>query len=492
MNTEAETLAPETSEKEKINLSVEVAEKSACERHVTVTIPRSEIERYFSKQFDQLVPRAEIPGFRIGKAPRKLVEKKFRKQLAEQVKGSLLMDSLTQVNESQEFTAISEPDLDFEQVNIPDDGDLTYEFNIEVRPEFDLPKWEGMTLSRDEHEFTDKEIKNKLAEIALQYSDLIPIDEPIQANDFIVCNIISRHENKVVSKAEEVTIQIKSTLSVSDATIEGFDKLMIGAVADESRKISAEISEFADNESLRGKTVELEFEVLDVKRVELSDSEKLAKRLAFGSGAELEAEVRKQTESQLQYHQREQIRDQISQSLTQSATWELPPDLLRRQSKREVERAAMEMRSSGFDEANITKRLNLMRKNILQKTEMVLKEHFILEKIAEQENVEDLPGDYEMEIQQIADQQKDTPRRVRAMLERNGQMDSLRNMIIERKVINMITEKAKFKATKYKPEESSDTVGLNFFAGGAGNSIPAAKYDGGEAAPIPGMKPDRD
>ena len=135
MNTE--TTEPEATEEQKLNLSVDVKETSACERHVTVTVPRDDIERYFAKQFDDLVPKAEVPGFRIGKAPRKLVEKKFRKQLSNQVKGSIIMDSLSQVSETQDFSAISEPDLDFEQVEIPEEGDLTYEFNIEVRPEFD-------------------------------------------------------------------------------------------------------------------------------------------------------------------------------------------------------------------------------------------------------------------------------------------------------------------------------------------------------------------
>ena len=92
------------------------------------------------------MPKAEIPGFRAGKAPRKLVEKKFRKQLTNQVKGQLIMDSLAQVNESEDFSAISEPDLDYEQVSIPEEGDFKYEFNIEVRPEFDLPEYKSCLL----------------------------------------------------------------------------------------------------------------------------------------------------------------------------------------------------------------------------------------------------------------------------------------------------------------------------------------------------------
>jgi trigger factor len=489
VNTETE-VAPE--EQPKLNQSVDVKETSACERHVTVTVPRTDIERYFAKQFDELVPKAEIPGFRVGKAPRQLVEKKFRKQLASQVKGTLLMDSLSQVSDSEEFSAISEPDLDFEQVNIPDDGDMTYEFNIEVRPEFDLPKWKGLSLERPEREFTDGDIQEYIGTLAGQFSDLVPVDEPVEKNDYVVCNITGVHGGKEISEFKEQTIQVKPTLSLSDSTIEGFDKLMIGAKAEETKTVEVEISEHAENEDLRGEKVELKIEILDVKRIESKESGEIAEKLGLDSTDKLEDLVRTSMEERLQYAQRQTIRDQISKVLTEAATWELPPDLLRRQSGRELDRSVMEMRSSGFSEQEIVARENTLRKNILERTEVLLKEHFILERIAEEENVEDEPADYELEIARIAMQQNDSPRRVRARLERSGQMDSLRNMIIERKVIELITEAASFKGTEYSANEGGDAAALNFFAAGRKGQIPEAKYDGGEAEPIPGMKPERD
>lgn len=402
------------------------------------------------------------------------------------------MDSLTQVSDTQDFSAISEPDLDFEQVNIPEEGDLTYEFNIEVRPEFEIPNWKGLSLERPEREFTEEDIAAHLTNLSTQFSDLVPVEEAVQKNDFVVCNITSKDGENVVQTSKEETVQVKSTLSLADATIEDFDKLLVGAVADDKKTVEVEISEHADNEDLRGKKVEIEFEVLDVKRVEAKDSAALAEKLGFESVEKLEDIVKTSMEERLQYAQRQTIRDQISKILTESANWELPPDLLRRQSKRELDRAVMEMQASGFSEQEIVGRENTLRKNILEKTETLLKEHFILERIAEEEEIEDSPGDYELEITRIAMQQNDSPRRVRARLERSGQMDSLRNMIIERKVIEQITESAKFKGTEYTDGETADSAALNFFAAGKKGHIPEAKYDGGEAAPIPGLKQERE
>ena len=93
--------------KEPLTLDIKVDSKSACERHVTVTVSEADIQRYFSEQFDELMPNASVPGFRPGRAPRKLVESRFRNQISDQVKGSLLLDSMTQVNEEQSFSAVS-------------------------------------------------------------------------------------------------------------------------------------------------------------------------------------------------------------------------------------------------------------------------------------------------------------------------------------------------------------------------------------------------
>ena len=483
MNTET-TEAPE--EKKSLNLKLDVKEESACQRHVTVTIPRDDIEFYFSKQFDTLVPRAEVPGFRVGKAPRGIVEKKFRKQVADQVKGSLLMDSLTQISDEETFSAISEPDLDFQKVEIPEEGDLTYEFNIEVRPEFDLPKWKGLKLERPEKEFTDADIDSEIVGLGRRVSDLVPVDEAVAADDFIVCNITSKSGGEVVSSAEEVSVEVKEKLSLGDGTIENFSKLVIGKKADDKVTAKVTVSEFADNEKLAGKEVEVEFEILDVKRVEASTAEAVAEKIGMEVD-KLRETLKGSLEHRLAYAQRQKVRDQISKMLTSSADWELPPDLLRRQSRRELERSVIEMQSSGFSEQEIVARENLLRQNILEKTATLLKEHFILERIAEEETVTETQQDFEMEIARIAAQQNDSPRRVRAKLERNGQMDSLRNMIVEGKVIDLITENATFTGTEFTEGNEGNEAAIDFFVSGEAADIPVAKYAGGDEPAVPGL-----
>ena len=436
MNTSTETPAVEA--EQKLDLNLDINETSSCGRHVTVTVPRTDIEKYFQKQFDTIVPKAEVPGFRVGKAPRNLVEKKFRKQVEDQVKGALLMDSLTQISESEVFSAISEPDLDYEQVTVPEEGDLKFEFNIEVRPDFEMPKWKGLKIKRPEYDFSDADVDAELTRLAEQFSTLEPVEDKVAAGDYIEANITTRLDGTDISSVSDLSIQVLPSLSMADGMIEDFDKLIIGAEAEEKRSTKVTVNEFSENLELAGKELEVEFEILDVKRRGGDGVDGLAEKTGMDM-ADLRERIKEGLASRLEYRQREVVREQISTTLTESASWELPQDLLRRQSHRELERASIEMRRSGFSDQEIREQENRTRSNILERTETMLREHFILERIAEEENVEETDADYTLEIAKIAAQQNDSPRRVRARLERSGQMDSLRNMIIEGKVCLLYT-----------------------------------------------------
>jgi len=269
-------------------------------------------------------------------------------------------------------------------------------------------------------------------------------------------------------------VRIRPTLSFRDARLDGFDKLMKGVKGGDNRTAEVTLTKDAPNEDLRGKKVNLEFEVLDVKKLKLPElTEDFLQELgSFTTEAELRDAIRKNLQRQLEYQQQKIARTQISALLTKSADWELPKGLLQRQSARELERAVMELRRSGFSEAEIRARENMLRQNSAASTATALKEHFILERIAEEEKIAEEESDYEKEIFLIAAQSGESPRRVRAQLEKRGLMDVLRNQIIERKVLEVVQSEAKFKDEPYEPEKS-DTEAISMAAGGGtGGEIP--------------------
>lgn len=468
-------------EKTPLKLDIKVDSPQACLRHVVVTIPHSEVERYMRDAYDELVPEAQVPGFRAGRAPRKLVEKQFRERVSDQVKSSLLMDSLSQVTESAEFSAISEPDFDYESIDLPPDGDFRYEFKVEVRPEFETPQWKELQLSRPTEEISDEAVEKAVKGLISRNATFEAVDEPAAEGDSLLLNARFLHDGRVISEMEEERVQLAGRLSFSDGVCENFGEVLRGAREGETRKAKVKVGDQAPNEELRGKELDAEFEVIEVSRKQIPElTESYLRELGdFDSKEEFYDFVRSSLQRQVAYRQEQALRKQIVETLTSEAEWDLPPDLVRRQTRREMERKILELRRSGFDEDTIRRLVNVMRQNAQASTEASLREHFILEQIAEDEKIDATPEDYEAELELIAEQSDMPVRRVRARLEKSGQMDALRNQIVERKVIEMIVNAAQVSDEPVSKGQDDDEYAVYHSVLGTKetDSIPEAKYD---------------
>ncbi len=458
-----------------LDLTIDIQVVSSCERRIKVTVPRSDIERYYQNEYADLEKSAYVPGFRVGKAPRKLVEKRFKKDVADRVKNVLVIDTLSQVNNSPDLTPISEPDFDYDSLVLPDEGSFVFEFAIEVRPEFDLPEWKGLKIEKPVREFSPEDVDRAVDRVLSTYGKQEPIDTPAEPGNFVVANITIKDGDTVLTKSDENLLCLRKKLSFHDGAIENFDKLMAGTKVGDTVSVQMKLTDDAANADYRGKTVEAVFEVSEVrKNVPPAMSESFLDRLGgFENVADFRDAVLDSLKRQLEHEQRRRARATITKSLTVSATWELPPGLLARQSEREFRRTIMELQRSGYGEEEIIAHVNFLRQNSAVETARALKEHFILERIAEVENIEDTEADYDLEIALIAAHSGDSPRRVRARIEKNGEMDILRNQIIERKVIDLISQNAEFSEVPFEFEDA-DEEAVDWPAAGDPDSIAEA------------------
>ena len=473
----------ETSPDNALNNTVEIETLSACERKIVITIPREEIERYFSKEFDEIIENANVPGFRKGRAPKKLVAKRYKKMVTDRVKSALVMASIEQLHERKDITPISEPNFNFDAVVLPESGPMVYEFRLEVRPEFDLPNWEGLKIEKPVRNFTSQDVDRSLEGVLTNYGQLVPQDAAAEIGDYIVTKLIFSYQGKELSSADEETIRIRSTLTFHDGSIDHFDKLMVGVKAGDVREVEATLSEDAMNPEYRGATVTARFEIHEVKKLKLPElTPAFFKQIGnYNNLGELKDAVKDSLERQLDYEQRSRARQQVTDLLTVSASWELPPTLLESQSHRELQRTILELQRSGYTEEMIRPQINFLRQNSRAATAQALKEHFILEKIAEAESIDATEVDYDTEIMLIAAQQGETPRKIRAQLEKQGQMDILRNQIIERKVLDLIFSKATFTEVPYEIEGTTQE-GINHAAAGGDSEIHEATEEDLRAA----------
>jgi trigger factor len=451
-----ETSAPEE-EKKRLDLNVAIQDAGPCLKKIKITISQEDIESHFNEQYTELVHNAEVPGFRPGHAPRKLIEKKYRKEVADQVKRKLLMESLEQVGEEHKIEAIGEPKFDISAIEVPESGPMVYEFEVEVSPEFALPNYKGLKISRPTKEFGEADVNRQLKKFLEGYAQLVPKSGPAARDDFAIVDVVFRDGGEEISKASELSLRIQPVLRFRDGTVNNFEKSMVGASAGDVRTVDVVISNEAPNAALRGRTIKAEFTVKDVKRLRLPELDKeFLERVGYTTEEQLRDALHSVLRRRLEYEQRRVARQQLLDQLTSAVQIELPKSLVQRQVQSTLRRKVMELRESGLGEDEIRRRFVELQQNSLTATTQSLREHFVLAKIAEAEELEVTPADVDNQIEVMALQSDESPRRVRARLEKEGLLETLEIQILEQLAVDRALEFAEWENVPLKEEEVAE------------------------------------
>ncbi len=440
--------AGEAKDKEpaKLHQTVEIKDVGPCKKHIKVTIERKDIDDRFGEKFSELTADATVSGFRPGKAPRKIIERRFQREVGDQVKTEVLLASLQQLAEDHDIAPLSQPDLDPDGIEMPNDGPLVYEFEVEVRPQFDLPNYKGLKLRRLVHTFTDDDVAQEERRLLAPHGQVVPKPEGnAQIGDILTADVTTRDGDRVISTIQEAQFRVDKKLAFKDAVAPRFADQVKTANAGEKRVVEIQVSTAAADAGLRGKTVQATFEIKDVKTLRLPElTHEFLHEFGVHSADELHELIRAILQRRLEYTQRQGAREQVLAHIAAAATWELPQDLLMRQARTAMARRIMEMRTDGISEQEIAQRQRLLQQDILRTTELALKEHFVLQKIAETEEIEINEDDLNEEIERLADQAEESPRRVRARMEKEDLMDALAAEMIERKALDLILDSAEY------------------------------------------------
>lgn len=449
----------------RLNQEVDVIEVGPCKKHIKVTINRDDIDARLEEKYSELVTeRSYIAGFRPGKAPRKIVERRYQKEVYQQLRGELLMASLEQLAEEQDIAPLSPPNLDPGRIVLPEKGPMVYEFEVEVRPQFQLPEYKGLKLKRPVQEFTDEDITREQRRLLEPYGQIIPKagDPPtVEIGDYVFADITTKLGERTLNTLKEVRIRVDPQLALRDGMAKGFGKVMTGATAGESRVVDIALSDAVADPDLRGKAIQATFEVKDIKSTRLPEvTPELLREFGVRTPEQFDELIRVVLQRRLEYLQRQSARSQVISQVADAAMKELPQDLLLRQARRAFARKVMEMRSAGMPETEIKGRQRLLEQDIIKSTTLALKEHFVLQKIAEDEKLDVTDDDIDDEIERIAARNDESPRKVRARLERDDLVESLAAELLESKALDLILEKAEFEDVPLKTAEEDEPVAM--------------------------------
>jgi trigger factor len=448
--------------KRKLEIEVKIDDAGACKKHVKITIPRTEIDRQFDESLGAFQKEAQVPGFRPGRAPKTLVVKRFRKQVADQVKSTLLMETLEQVDRDYQLNPITQPRLDVAAIDLPEEGPMSFDLEVEVRPEFAAPAFKGLKVKRPVRTLTDKDVDVQFDRFLERYAQIVPkLDGAAQIGDYLTADLtFLKDDGSVLNEVKEIQFRLQPELRFQDGRIPEVGKALEGAKPEDVREVDAQLGSSVADPDLRGKAVKVKVKIHDLKQVRLPEvNQDFLTSIGFDNVGELRDAVRDAMDRRIATQQRAAVRRQVLDELIAATPFELPADLVSRQEKGTISRLAMELRQEGFSPEEIRARQAEIRANAHEMTLRSLKEFFLLAKIAEAESIKVEDEDLELEIEAMAEKSNESVRRVRARVEKEGLSDALATQILERKALDRILESVEYEDVAVdEPEVDVETL----------------------------------
>ncbi len=429
---------------EKFDYPVKIEDIGPGEKKISVEIPREQIDKHLAKQFKDLRKQAAVPGFRAGHAPQKLIEKRFSHDVKEQVRSLLISESYQHALEKNSLQVIGEPKFENpEAIKLPDEGALSYSFEVEVQPDFKLPELNGLKIRKPKITIDETNIDQAMTNLRSQQGTLLPVeDRGIETGDYVHADVHVKVDGNIIKHQHDAQLVVRPA-RVAGLQIDDLDSQLAGLKPGEAHTITVKIPDEYPEESLRGKDAQIEIALKDIKKMELAEvNEQFLSDLGFSNEKDLREALREQMELKLKEDVQRLMRDQVSKYLLDNVHIDLPAKLSDRQADRVVSRRSVDLLTRGMDPAEVEANVERLRGPAREDAARELKLFFILQKIANEQNVEVDEAELNGRIAMIAAQTDRRPEKVKQEMTNDGSLTNLYIQMREQRAVDKILESA--------------------------------------------------
>ena len=361
-----------------------VEQLSPTRVRINVEVPFEELQPDFDRAFKALAGQVRIPGFRPGKAPRKILEARVgRGAVLDQVINEAIQSRYSEAVTANDVKVISQPEIDV--TKLEDNVELAFTAEVDVRPEITLPDFSEIAVTVDPVEITDEDIAEQMLSLRQRFGTLTGVERPVQDGDFVSIDLSATVDGNEVPEAatEGLSHEVGS-----GQLIDGLDEAIIGLSAGESKEFTSTLvaGEYAGKEAI------VTVKVNTVKQRELPEADDEFAQLAseFDTIGELEADLRERVQRVKQVEQAGQIRDKVLEVLLETVEIPVPEAAVQAEVDSALHDAIHEL---DHDETKLNELLEAQGtsreefdKEARESAERSVKTQLLLDAIAEAEN----------------------------------------------------------------------------------------------------------
>jgi trigger factor len=400
--------------------------------------------------YGHIAEQMNIPGFRKGKVPPAIVDQRVGKAAVLEHAVNEGLDGFYRAAVSEnKLRPLGRPEADI--VEWPSDkdfsGDLLLAIEVDVRPEIDLPAYEGLKLTVDAVEVSDDEVSEELDNLRSRFGTLVTVDRPAKTGDFVQIDLVASINGVEVDNASGISYELGS-----GELIEGIDEALDSLTAGETTTFNSDLLG-GDHE---GETAEITVTVLAVKERELPPIDDDFAQIAseFDSVDELRASLKTQLERSKVFGQGSQARDKLIEQLLDSVEVPVPAAIIEDEVHRHLEG---ENRLEDDEH----------RAEVTESSEKTFRQQILLDTIAEAEKVQVSQDELTQYLIQGASQYGMDPSEFVQALSSNGQIPSMVAEVARNKALAIVLGKAEVVDTNGEKVDLSEFAAVEVPEDGA-------------------------
>ena len=415
---------------------------NSVKKRLIVEIEAHEIDKRIDDAYRKLGRTAKIKGFRPGKAPRKILERYYGEGLLEDVKQSIIKETLPSALEETSIIPINIPQVENEILKAGEG--YTYTAVMEVRPEFELKDYQGIEVKKEKYHVTEGDVEKQIQAIREAGADLKPLQEDrgIKEGDYAVLDYEGFEGQKAIQGIGSKNFVVKIG---SNRSYPGFEDALIGHRPGDTLDIKVDFDKGYFHSALAGKGVTFKTDIKEVKLPELPElNDEFAKGLGgnFSGLGELRKKLKEDLVAKEEKRVDNELKERILAKISGSVDFELPESLIEPEISSSIEnirqnliRAGSSLEKSGLDEARL-------REDMRPAAEKKVKGLLILGEIAKQNNLTVEESDITKGFEEVSRGTGHDPVELRKYYEANNLMDAFRQTLLKEKTLNFLVEHA--------------------------------------------------
>ncbi|PYK06008.1 MAG: trigger factor [Verrucomicrobia bacterium] len=426
-------------------MKVEVERQPGSVSKLQIELPPEEVEKEWDAIANSFARFAKIPGYRPGKAPRAVIDKRFRKEIQDELTKKLVSKSYHEAVEQEHLRVASLTNI--EDIQFGEDKSMRFRATVVIAPEFELPDYKKIPVQLPDTKVSDAEIEEALERLREQSADFVDVPgRGLQMGDFAVLDFEGSMDSKPIS---EIAPQASKNLQggkkfwlhlAADNFLPKFCEQLVGQKPGETRLAIVEFPADFPVKELAGKKADYAVTVREVKEKVLPPiDDALAAKLAPGKTL---VDLRQLLEHDIEHakeHDVERAKEsQIMKYLHERIQFELPPALLQNETRRALAELVQRNRERGVTDEMLKEKERELIDGAAGVAAHRLKTNFILHRIVERENIEVAKEDVDLRIRQEAARYDISPEKMRKELQQKDVLDDVAEQILLGKTLDFL------------------------------------------------------